>query len=57
MSIQGGKKDLYTVKVDGEYADGSAFKGKGSAIVYTGYEWRANLSIDGVSMRQVFRSV
>ncbi|WP_299181996.1 quinohemoprotein amine dehydrogenase subunit alpha [uncultured Neptuniibacter sp.] len=54
MTVKGGKKDLYTVKVDGEYADGSAFKGEGSAIIYTGYEWRANLNIDGVSMRQVF---
>jgi quinohemoprotein amine dehydrogenase len=54
MTVKGGKKDLYTVAVEGAYADGSPFKGKGSAIVYTGYEWRANLTIDGVSMRQVF---
>ncbi|WP_286240513.1 quinohemoprotein amine dehydrogenase subunit alpha [Neptuniibacter halophilus] len=54
MTISGGKNDLYKVSVKGEYADGSAFTGKGSAIVYTGYEWRANLEIDGVKMRQVF---
>lgn len=54
MSVTSVKKDLYTVKVEGNYADGSSFTGKGSAIVYTGYEWRANLTIDGVAMRQVF---
>ncbi|GGK67706.1 quinohemoprotein amine dehydrogenase subunit alpha [Amphritea balenae] len=54
MTVAGGKGDQYKVKVDGEYADGSALKGGGSAIVYTGYEWRANLNIDGVKMRQVF---
>lgn len=54
MTITGGKGDLYKVVVDGEYADGTAFKGEGSAIVYTGYEWRANITVDGVKMRQVF---
>ncbi|MCV6611385.1 MAG: quinohemoprotein amine dehydrogenase subunit alpha [Amphritea sp.] len=54
MTVSGGQGDQYKVKVDGEYADGSAFKGSGSAIVYTGYEWRANLTVDGVKMRQVF---
>ncbi|WP_428036841.1 quinohemoprotein amine dehydrogenase subunit alpha [Amphritea sp.] len=54
MTVSGGKDDQYKVSVDGEYADGSALKGSGSAIVYTGYEWRANLTIDGVKMRQVF---
>ena len=54
MTITGGKRDQYKVKLEGEFSDGSALKGQGSAIVYTGYEWRANLKIDGVKMRQVF---
>ncbi len=54
MTVTGGKGDQYKVKLEGEFADGSALKGQGSAIVYTGYEWRANLKIDGVKMRQVF---
>ncbi|MDO6561880.1 quinohemoprotein amine dehydrogenase subunit alpha [Amphritea sp. 1_MG-2023] len=54
MTITGGKGDQYQVSIDGEYADGSALKGSGTAIVYTGYEWRANLTVDGVKMRQVF---
>lgn len=54
MTVTGGKDDQYKVKINGEYADGSSLKGSGTAIVYTGYEWRANLNIDGVKMRQVF---
>jgi len=54
MTVTGGKNDQYKVKVSGEYADGTALNGSGSAIVYTGYEWRANLTIDGIKMRQVF---
>ncbi len=47
-------KDQYNLTLDGEYADGKAIHGEGSAIVYTGFEWRANLNIDGTAMRQVF---
>lgn len=54
MTVSGGKDDQYKVSVAGEYADGSALQGSGTAIVYTGYEWRANLTVDGVKMRQVF---
>ena len=54
MTVTGGKGDQYRVELTGEYADGTALQGKGSAIVYTGYEWRANLAVDGVNMRQVF---
>lgn len=43
----------YAVTLAGQYADGSALKGEGKATVYTGYEWRASLTIDGVKMRQV----
>ncbi|MBR9885015.1 MAG: quinohemoprotein amine dehydrogenase subunit alpha [Oceanospirillales bacterium] len=47
-------KDQYALTLSGEYADGTPISGKGEAIVYTGYEWRANLEIDGQVMRQVF---
>lgn len=46
--------DQYKVMLEGQYADGSAIRGEGSATLYTGYEWRANLMVDGVKMRQVF---
>ncbi len=54
MKVTGGKGDQYKVSIEGQYADGTPLKGTGSAIVYTGYEWRANLTVDGVKMRQVF---
>jgi len=54
MQVQSSGKDLYAVDVKGVYADGSPFKGNGTALVYTGYEWRGSITIDGVPMRQVF---
>ncbi|MBB1487366.1 quinohemoprotein amine dehydrogenase subunit alpha [Oceanospirillum sp. D5] len=59
MQITSAGNDEYQVRITGQYADGSPLKGKGSAIVYTGYEWRANLTFEGVGqekikMRQVF---
>ncbi|MCP8686468.1 quinohemoprotein amine dehydrogenase subunit alpha [Marinobacterium sp. OS208] len=43
----------YQLQLEGQYADGSKLSGSGNARVYTGYEWRAALTIDGVKMRQV----
>ncbi|WP_095147283.1 quinohemoprotein amine dehydrogenase subunit alpha [Pseudomonas sp. Irchel s3b6] len=54
MSIGASGDDQFKVAVKGQYADGSPFNGDGSAILYTGYEWRGNVTIDGVVMRQVF---
>ncbi|HRP98412.1 MAG TPA: quinohemoprotein amine dehydrogenase subunit alpha [Rhodocyclaceae bacterium] len=45
--------DRFELRIDGRYADGSPMSGSGTATVYTGYEWRGNLNIDGVAMRQV----
>jgi len=36
-------------------ADNKPLTGKGSAIVYTNYEWRGSLTLDGVKMRQVLQ--
>jgi len=55
MTVTPGKGlDQYKVTLQGQYADGTRMQGEGQAIVYTGYEWRANLNIDGTVMRQVF---
>ncbi|CAK9891270.1 MULTISPECIES: quinohemoprotein amine dehydrogenase subunit alpha [Pseudomonas] len=54
MKVSAQPGDRFTVSVDGQYADGTPFKGQGSAVLYSGYEWRGSVSIDGVSMRQVF---
>jgi len=45
--------DRYAVDFKGTFADGSPLAGSGQAIVYTGYEWRADLDLNGVKMRQV----
>jgi len=54
MQVRSSGNDLYALDVKGEYADGSPFNGSGTALVYTGYEWRGNITIDGVPMHQVF---
>jgi quinohemoprotein amine dehydrogenase len=38
--------DAYAVRLEGRYArSGDALSGKGEAVVYTGYEWRATLEL------------
>ena len=54
MSVSADGDDTFKVSVKGQYADGTAFNGDGSAILYSGYEWRGNVTVDGVVMRQVF---
>lgn len=46
-------KDHYELTLNGQYEDGSKLSGSGKAVVYTGYEWRASVTVDGVKMRQV----
>lgn len=53
MAISGSDAEGYQLNLAGNYADGSAFKGRGQGVVYTGYEWRANVNIGGIKMRQV----
>ena len=35
--------DTYAIEAEGAYADGTSFSAGGTAIVYTGYEWRGSL--------------
>ncbi len=53
MTVSVSGQDEFKVELKGQYADGKAFAGGGSAVLFNGYEWRANLKIDGVAMRQV----
>lgn len=46
-------QDRFALRIDGRHADGRPLGGEGSATVYTGYEWRASVNIDGVALRQV----
>ncbi|MDI3325873.1 quinohemoprotein amine dehydrogenase subunit alpha [Pontibacterium granulatum] len=53
MTVTKQEGDQYSVSVDGQWADGTPLKGSGSAIVYTGFEWRAEIDLGGVITRQV----
>lgn len=53
MQATAGENDHYAVELNGSFTDGSPLSGSGSAVVYTGYEWRASLKVDGLSYRQV----
>lgn len=53
MTVSKTAADQYSLSLQGQYADGTPISGEGKAIVYTGYEWRAQLEIDGVALKQV----
>lgn len=57
MSVSADGSDTFKVDVQGQYADGTPFNGKGTAILYNGYEWRGNVKVGEQSMRQVFAAV
>lgn len=49
--------DSFKVEMNGRYANGDPFVGSGTALLYNGHEWRANIEVDGVTLRQVFSVV
>ncbi len=51
--ITGKGGDAYGVKLFLFYADGSKAEGTGDAILYTGYEWRASVTVEGEDTLQV----
>jgi quinohemoprotein amine dehydrogenase len=51
LAAKGG--DKYSVRMDIRYSDGSSATGNGAAILYTGYEWRANVNLGGEDILQV----
>ncbi len=51
--ISGKGGDAYGVKLFLFYADGSKANGTGDAILYTGYEWRASVALEGEDTMQV----
>lgn len=46
-------EDAYDLTLDGAFTDGRQLDGEGQAMVYTGYEWRANLNLNGHDFKQV----
>ncbi|CAM3993847.1 Quinohemoprotein amine dehydrogenase subunit alpha PeaA [Pseudomonas reidholzensis] len=57
MSVTAAESDTFRVEVKGIYADGTPFNGSGSAILYNGYEWRGNVKVGEVNLRQVFAAL
>ena len=53
MTAAGEDDDNYKLTLAGSYASGESISGEGRAIVYTGYEWRGQVTVNGVSMRMV----
>lgn len=43
MTAEAGTDDTYKVSFEGRFADGEPLVIDGNSVVYTGYEWRANL--------------
>lgn len=55
MKVAAGEgEDRYALAFEGRWDDGKPMQGKGQALIYTGYEWRGDLVVDGTPMRQVF---
>lgn len=55
MKVVAGKgKDRHALSFNGRWDDGKPMRGKGQALIYTGFEWRGDLVVDGTPMRQVF---
>lgn len=54
MSAKETDVDFYQLTFEGHFSNGETLSGQGEAIVYTGYEWRASLTLNGESYLQVF---
>jgi quinohemoprotein amine dehydrogenase len=53
MTAEATSGDRYRLAFEGSFSDGEALSGKGTAIVYTGYDWRASLTLGDRKFRQV----
>lgn len=53
MRVERIGEDNYTIIMNGIFSNGQSISGKGKAVVYTGYDWRAQLTLDGEIYRQV----
>ncbi len=54
LRVVGNGRDRFETQVDIEYEDGTRITGSGSAIVYTGYEWRGSARWGDESVREVY---
>ncbi len=53
MQVDRTGPDRYAVETTIDYENGEREIGTGSAIVYTGFEWRARINVGGISISQV----
>lgn len=53
MTISRTGDDRYEVMLHAAHSNGKVVEGRGAGVVYTGYEWRAELIVAGVPVRQV----
>jgi quinohemoprotein amine dehydrogenase len=53
-TIESTGDDTYAVTIESTYADGQQLDGEGSAIVYTGFEWRSRITLGDDETLQVF---
>ncbi len=54
ISLKPAKADLYPMCCTGQFDNGESLQGEGQVILYSGYEWRGTLTIDGKRYKQVF---
>ena len=54
MKVAKESDDKYKISIDGSFVDGRKIQGEGYSDVYSGYEWRAILKINGIKYKQVF---
>ena len=57
MTTTAKEGDQYSVELDGLFTDGQGLSGTGTAVVYTGYEWRATLDLEQRPHRPVIARV
>lgn len=55
MTVTGGEDDRFAVAYDLTYADGAKLAAQGKSVIYTGYEWRGSVTLDGKDLREVYK--
>lgn len=55
MTVSGGEGDRFAVAYDLRYANGETVKAEGKSVLFTGYEWRGGVSVDGKDRREVYQ--
>lgn len=54
MEVEKTTDKSFKLTMKGSFNDGSSIDGSGSAVIYSGFEWRGALTLNGVEYRQVF---